>query len=135
MRSSACVCVHLRASACVLARLHASTCVHVRCVRVRKYIYVCIRVRASRSACECLRPRACICVCVRSSACKRLKVRTRLDANGSLRLDASFVQGLSGCTIYPDGRFPCEENLEASLTEPLVEELPALGGDTTTRRS
>ena len=107
--SCGCVRPHTgRAFVCVRVRPRASACVHVRCVHVR-IIFVCVHVRASASACVRLRPRASICArvrmsasaCVRlrSSACKRLKVRTRLDANGSLRLDASFVQGLSGCTI------------------------------------
>ena len=34
--------------------------------------------------------------CVRASAYRKLNVRTRQDAKGSLRPDASFVQGLSG---------------------------------------
>ena len=44
---------------------------------------------------------ACVCVCVRPRvpAHRKLNVQTRLDAKGSLRPDASFVQGLSGRTI------------------------------------
>ena len=44
-------------------------------------------------------PLVCICIHLHSSVYRTLNVRTRSDTNGSLRLDASFVQGLSGCTI------------------------------------
>ena len=63
--------------------------------------FVC--VRASASACVRVRPRvsACVCVRLRASVCAQKIKRpdARLDAKGSLRPDASFVQGLSGCTI------------------------------------
>ena len=38
-----------------------------------------------------------------ASAHRKLNVRMHLDATGSLRPDASFVQGLLGRTIYRDG--------------------------------
>ena len=54
---------------------------------------------------------ACVCVCVRlrlcASAHRKLNIRTRLDAKKSLRPDASFVQGLSGCTIPPSALSCC----------------------------
>ena len=59
------------------------------------------------SACVCVR--ACVCVCVRphASAHRKLNIRTRLDAKKSLHPDASFVQGLSGCTIPPSALSCC----------------------------
>ena len=98
-------CVCLRASARICVRLRASAC--VACVLVCLYTSAsaCVRLRPRASVCVCVRAFASACVRLRSSACRRLKVRTRLDANGSLRLDASFVQGLSGCTI---GSTPAE---------------------------
>ena len=61
-------------------------------------VRACVRMRLPASACVCLRLRPSACVRVRASAHRKLNVRTRLDAKGSLRPDASFVQGLSGCT-------------------------------------
>ena len=51
---------------------------------------ICIRLRSS--VCMRLRQRASACVCAQ-------KIK-RPDAKKLLRPDASFVQGLSGCTIY-----------------------------------
>ena len=49
-------------------------------------------------ACVCIRLHACICVRPRASTHRKLNVWMRLDTK-FLGSDASFVQGLSGCTI------------------------------------
>ena len=48
----------------------------------------CVRLRLRASVCVCVRPRTSACVCMRASAPRKIK-----------HLDASFVQGLSGCTL------------------------------------
>ena len=77
---AASACAHLCASAFVCVRLCVSACIHVfRCVCLCPCLHVCV----------------CICVHLCSSVYRTLNVQTCSDANGSLRLDVSFVQGLS----------------------------------------
>ena len=64
----------LRSSACVRLHLRAST-------------YVCMRLRASA------------CVCVRASAHRKLNIRTRLDAKGSLRPDVLYTNNYKASTL------------------------------------
>ena len=61
------------------------------CMRLRSSACVRLRLHASASVCVC--PRACVCAqkIKRPDASRRKKF---------LRPDASFVQGLSGCTIH-----------------------------------
>ena len=66
-------------------------------MQVKNFACVCVRPQAC--ICVCVRPRASASVCMRASAHRKLNVRTRLDAKKIQRSDASFVQGLSGCTI------------------------------------
>ena len=76
--------LHLRlhACVCVCVCLHVSACL---CSPVAlAYVHICMR--------------ASVCICICASAYRTLNIQTRSDANGSLRLDTSFVQGLSGCT-------------------------------------
>ena len=75
LKNFACVCVHLRACVCV-------------CVRPRPSAS--FRVHPHASACVCLR----VCVCAQKIKCPDASRRKKF-----LRPDASFVQGISGCTI------------------------------------
>jgi len=80
----------MRVSICMRAFVFASVCIHV-------HLSLPLCWLMSASACVCIHLRACdcICMCLHSSACRILNVQMHLDANGSLVLDASFVQGLS----------------------------------------
>ena len=83
----ACVCVRLRSSAFVRVRLRSSACVYHR-----SFASACVRPRL----------RACVYVRLRASAFVCAQQIKRPDASGSqkfLRPKASYVQGLSGCTI------------------------------------
>ena len=67
----------------------------------------CLRLCACIHACVCMVTSVHRSVCVHrhlslhSSVNRRLNIRMRQDGNGSLHLYASFLQGLSGCTIVP----------------------------------
>ena len=72
------------------------------CMRLRMSACVHLRLCASASVCVCvhLHPSACICVCLRVCVCaQKIKCPDASRRKKFLRPDASFVQGLSGCTL------------------------------------
>ena len=82
--------------------LHAWVCVHLQ-------VTVCICICSCASVCICMCGSACMClracVCMHVSVHRKLKVwrhlnATHLNATGSLRPNASFVQGHLGHTMY-----------------------------------
>ena len=62
-------------------------------MQLKSFACVCIRLHAC--VCVCTRLHVCVCVCTQKIKCPDASRRKK-----SLRLDTSFVQGLSGCTIH-----------------------------------
>ena len=110
LNSSSDIGLHLRVRICICMCLHASVYIHICCCvglcpHVHTFTfatvlaYVCICVHASVPVCICVRASESACVYLHSSAYRTLNIWIHSDANGSLRLDTSFVQRLLGCTI------------------------------------